>query len=440
MPAKAGVTVTVEHDAFGLGYAFKTVPLPADNDAATRAKFWLVDGVADRNSGGLESLNDGRGPDGEDQPSKNFFFQAGTDGGRIGVDLGRKVSVGRICTYSWHSGSRAPQVFAIYASDGVSAAFLADPKRGADPAACGWQLVARVDTRSGSDEEGGQHGVMVASGSGVVGSFRFLLFDVFRTESRDPFGNTFYSEIDVIDAAGPPPTSGVVAVQPIRSCFKCADGAMRFCIDSTEAPDLTEWCEAKLKPVVQAWYPKLVAELSSGGYQAPASVTLRFRTDMGGTPASASGAGVNLNAVWFRRERSREALGAVVHELVHVVQNYGCARRTNPSATPTPGWVVEGIADYVRWFLYEPQSGGAEITSGNLARMRYDASYRVTANFLNWVVLTYDRELIRKLNAAAREGRYSEACWNEWTGQRVQDLGEAWKHYHEQRLRDRPKS
>ncbi|HSQ79505.1 MAG TPA: aminopeptidase P N-terminal domain-containing protein, partial [Candidatus Bathyarchaeia archaeon] len=36
------------------------------------------------------------------------------------------------------------------------------------------------------------------------------------------------------------------------------------------------------------------------------------------------------------------AKGSVVHELAHVVQNYGVARRTNPSATRTPGWVVEG--------------------------------------------------------------------------------------------------
>jgi len=34
------------------------------------------------------------------------------------------------------------------------------------------------------------------------GKFRYLLFDISATEKEDPFGNTFYSEIDVIDAAG----------------------------------------------------------------------------------------------------------------------------------------------------------------------------------------------------------------------------------------------
>jgi hypothetical protein len=36
-----------------------------------------------------------------------------------------------------------------------------------------------------------------------LGTFRYLLFDVHRTESADPFGNTFFSEIDVVDDTTP---------------------------------------------------------------------------------------------------------------------------------------------------------------------------------------------------------------------------------------------
>ena len=140
--------------------------------------------------------------------------------------------------------------------------------------------------------------------------------------------------------------------------------------------------------MVQAWYPKLVAMLPSDGFVAPTNLTLRFRNDMGDTPASAGGGRINMNSDWFRQELQREARGSVVHEMVHVVQNYGRARRTNPNATRTPGWLVEGIADYIRWFLYEPETQGAEITARNLERARYDASYRITGNFLNWVTET----------------------------------------------------
>jgi len=124
----------------------------------------------------------------------------------------------------------------------------------------------------------------------------------------------------------------------------------------------------------------------------------------------------------------------VVHEMVHVVQQYGLARRNNPDAPRTPGWIVEGIADYIRWFLYEPESKGAEITQRNLARARYDANYRITGNFFNWVIDKYDKEIVRKLNAAARQGKYSETLWKDYTSKTVQELGDEWRTAHETRL------
>src|SRR4030095_5727731 len=168
---------------------------------------------------------------------------------------------------------------------------------------------------------------------------------------------------------------------------------------------------------------------------AATNVTLRFRNDMGGTPASASGGRVNMNSGWFRRELKREARGSVVHELVHVVQSYGRARRTNPDATRTPGWLVEGIAAYLRWFLYEPENKGAEIHERTLARAKHDASYRITGNFLNWITQHHDKEIVRKLNAAAREGKYTEQLWKDWTGKTLQELGDEWKRANETRLR-----
>jgi len=431
---RAEIVVKADFSANESAFCFQDVSLPSDNDAATRALFKLVDGVGDANGGSLDVLHDGRVPSSEDQPAKNFFFRAGSEGGRILVDLGRTISVKQINSYSWHAGDRAPQVYTVFAAEEERAGLRLEPKRGVDPATCGWTSIAHVDTRQKDSRNGGQHGVAVAAKHGVIGAFRYLLFDVARTESHDPFGNTFFSEIDVIDASGPAPTSGILAAHLIRKSFESEDGKYRFTIDSTEAPDLTKWAETELKSVVQTWYPKLAARLPSDGFQAPADITLRFRDDMGGTPASASGAGVNLNAVWFRRELTREALGSVVHEMTHVVQDYGRAHRTNPNAASTPGWVVEGIADYVRWFLYEPQSRGAEITKHNLAKACYDSSYRITANFLNWVTLKYDNDVVRKLNAAAREGRYTESLWKASTGKSLQELGAEWKTANEQRL------
>ena len=436
--ATAQVSVVTGYDATGAGFRFPSVSAPASNDAATSARFTLVNGERDRNGGDLAVLHDGQIPAGEDQPAANFFFQAGSEGGRIQVDLGKTISVRQINTFSWHAGWRAPQVYKLYAADGTAGGFKAGPSRPADPETCGWKLIATVDTRPKEGEAGGQYGVTVSDpAAGTIGAARYLLFDIQRTEDQDTFGQTFFSEIDVIDANGPALSSiPVPGGERVAKSFSAEGGKYQFTIDATLAPDLMDWADAQLRPVVQEWYPKLVAMLPSENYQAATNILLQFRTDMGGTPASAGGGRVNLNSGWFRKELNREARGSVVHELVHVVQSYGRARRTNPNATRTPGWLVEGLADYIRWFLYEPQTKGAEITARNLDRAKYDASYRVTGNFLNWVVLNHDRELVRKLNAAAREGRYTEQLWKDWTGKTVQELGEAWKKAQEIRIKE----
>jgi len=440
IPATAEVQVATEHKRSDNtpAFQFKNVPAPSRGDAATRARFTIVDGDRDPNAGTLSKLHDGRLPDGEDQPAENFFFTQGADGGRIQIDLGSNSVIRQINTYSWHSGSRGPQVYMLYASDGTAEGFKAEPKRTTDPVSCGWKLLARVDARPKEGTVGGQYGVSISDSAGALGSFRYLLFDIFRTETADAFGNTFFSEIDVIDPNAPvlaASTGDSKDAKPITKSFDAGDGKYHFTINATLAPDLMEWADTELRPVVQEWYPKLIELLPSEGFSPRTNVTLRFREDMGGTPASAGGGFINCNAGWFRKELKREARGSVVHEMVHVVQNYaGGGRRANTNSTRMPGWLVEGIPDYIRWFIYEPQTKGAEITQRNLARAKYDASYRVTGNFLNWVTEKYDTNIVRKLNAAARAGAYSEEVWKAATGKTSPELGDEWKKAHETRL------
>jgi hypothetical protein len=196
----AGVVVSAEHATHGTDFQFETVPVPASNDAATRAEFTLLDGQRDRNGGPLAVLHDGRIPMDEDQPSANFF-RAGTDGGRLRLDLGSVIGVKRISTYLWHPNTRASQVYRLYASDGAASGFHAMPRRGTDPESCGWEHIASVDTLAPDGDWGGQHGVSLTNpASGMLGHYRYLLLDMSRTQTREAFGNTFYSEIDVIDA------------------------------------------------------------------------------------------------------------------------------------------------------------------------------------------------------------------------------------------------
>lgn len=423
--AEVRVVTGRQTDETGGAFVFDRVPAPARDDLAAAGRWILADGQPDRNGGDLSRVHDGWVPAEADEPGENFFFGAGTEGGRLVVDLGQVVAVRQVNTYSWHPGSRGPQVYDLYAADGTSEGFDPAPKRGADPSGCGWTRLISVDTREPGRDEGGQYGASVSDSQGALGRFRYLLFAIVRTEDRDAFGNTFFSEIDVVGMDG---TTQPATTRPRegRKTYDLEGGEYRIVVDTSETPDLAEWVERELVPVMKTWYPKLVALLPSEGYRAPRSVTVVIRADMRGVAAT-GGTRVSVAAAWFRANLEGEAKGAIVHELVHVVQQYGLARRSNPNPTRSPGWLVEGLADYLRWFRYEPESKGAEIAPDRAARARYDAGYRVSANFLNWVVENYGEDVVRELNAAMREGRYADDLWPRLTGRSLTELGEAWK-------------
>jgi hypothetical protein len=82
------------------------------------------------------------------------------------------------------------------------------------------------------------------------------------------------------------------------------------------------------------------------------------------------------------------------------------------------------MADYLRWFKYEPIPTGTR--PDNPAEARYTDSYRTTAGFLNFVVETHDKAIIAKLNAAMRQGKYNVNLWQESTGSTVDAL---WAEY-----------
>ncbi len=201
LTAHAQIKVTTDHNSNASAtsaFKFKNVPSPAKDDAATKAKLLLVEGEVDGNGADLSALTDGALPTEEDQPAANFFWNAGTGGGRLQMDLGSVVDIAQVNTYSWHPNTRGPQVYRLWASDGADPKFNSAPKTNLDPAAFGWKLITVVDTRSKDGNDGGQFGVSITDARGSLGKFRYLLFDCFVTETADEFGNTFYSEIDVV--------------------------------------------------------------------------------------------------------------------------------------------------------------------------------------------------------------------------------------------------
>jgi len=202
--------------------------------------------------------------------------------------------------------------------------------------------------------------------------------------------------------------------------FKTSDGKCEITIDTAAAPDLTEWANHKVAPTLAEWYPKIAAMLASDGFSAPAHCEITLEPGRG--VAATSGGHITANSKWLKTEIDGGATGALIHETVHVIQDYG--------DNGAPGWLVEGVADYIRFFKFEPEKHGADLVWMRKQRHlspRYNASYRVTANFLNWVTENYDKDIVPKLNAAMREGNYSSDLWEKNTGKSVQVLGEEWK-------------
>jgi hypothetical protein len=210
--------------------------------------------------------------------------------------------------------------------------------------------------------------------------------------------------------------------------FQTTDGKCAIAIDTSTAPELANWAQHQLAPVLAAWYPKIIALLPSKGFAAPAGYTITIRKIDG--VAYTTGTNVFVSEKWIQDEMNGEAIGSLVHESVHVVQQYRNAR--------APSWLVEGMADYVRWFKYQPQSHGADIvwmrTQGPNFSPHYNGSYRISANFLNWVTTTCDPNIVTEVNATLREGMYNRDFWKRHTGKTLQELGDKWKEQIEVKL------
>jgi hypothetical protein len=107
----------------------------------------------------------------------------------------------------------------------------------------------------------------------------------------------------------------------------------------------------------------------------------------------------------------------VTHEVMHVVQAY---RNYNP------GWLTEGIADYVRYVYGVNNKGGGWTLPNYRAGQSYENAYRVTARFLLWVEKNKYKQIVDDMDKAMRDGTYTPELWKKLTGKTVDEL---WNEY-----------
>lgn len=174
-------------------------------------------------------------------------------------------------------------------------------------------------------------------------------------------------------------------------------------------------CEAfalKAKELCEEWYPKLNELLFGPDQPLPRKeITLEFK-QMDGV-AYASRGRIVISAEWVTK-KAPDDYGMVIHELTHIVQNYRGGGES---------WLTEGIADYVRDFIFEP---GKRRLRVNPDRASYKDGYTTTAVFLDWLQKKTQPDLVKRLNQASRDRTYSPETFKQLTGKNVEEW---WKEF-----------
>ena len=189
-----------------------------------------------------------------------------------------------------------------------------------------------------------------------------------------------------------------------------AKPTIEITLDTAAVPEMAEWA-ARAKKLCEEAYPMIVEQLGAPGFQPPTKVKIVFKNDKG--IAYTAGTTITCMAEWFQKHP--DDYGAVIHELCHVVQAYGRQK--------VPGWVTEGIADYVRWFVWEPAERRPRIDP---RPRKHTDSYQVTAGFFDWIVRTKDKTFVTRLNAACRDGKYKPELFEDYASAAAEKL---WAEY-----------
>ncbi len=181
--------------------------------------------------------------------------------------------------------------------------------------------------------------------------------------------------------------------------------------------DLQEWNDI-INSLVRDYYDILGHLLLSEDCKAPETVKVTVRDYKG--VAGTAGNHITINADWLRKHP--DDLGMVIHELAHVVQSY-------PKYDPV--WLIEALADYCRFWVYEPEESRPRIDP---LRTNVRDSYQRGAAFMAWLVKQYGDKFIREISTALRKGTYSEELFEKITGESLETLHMRYRHGKKKKL------
>lgn len=107
-------------------------------------------------------------------------------------------------------------------------------------------------------------------------------------------------------------------------------------------------------------------------------------------------------------------LGMIVHELMHVIQ---------VGYKNCPSWLIEGTADYVRYYWFDPPSRRPRAGRSSDCH----DGYGTTAEFLDWTAHRYAPNLLRAMDLGFRSGQSVDDILISATGHNLDQLNTEWK-------------
>lgn len=167
--------------------------------------------------------------------------------------------------------------------------------------------------------------------------------------------------------------------------------------------------------MVNAFFKVYPAEAKK--YNKKTAKNVIFIVDPGYDGVAATGGNlVRYNPGWFHKHPGD--IDVVTHEVMHIVQGY--------PDNAGPGWITEGIADYVRFKFGVDNTGANWKLPDYNAKQSYENSYRITARFFVWVEKNYDKKFVQKLDNAMRTKTYKDDFSKTNTGKTFDEL---WAEY-----------
>lgn len=170
--------------------------------------------------------------------------------------------------------------------------------------------------------------------------------------------------------------------------------------------------EKGFKEIVYTNYPKLMKDFNP---KARTDLRIKIDTAYNGVAYAHNGQ-VVVSSKWLHSHP--EDLDLMTHEIMHIIQSY-------PGGAG-PGWLTEGIADYVRHKYGLDNEGARWSLTAFDSKHHYTNSYRITARFLEWVSQNYDKKLVNKMDKNLRAKTYAPELWKKYTGK---ELDELWDEY-----------